>query len=429
MSIEDQNTRHAPSFIKSIFPIARRPSIQSANQDARAAERTYSRYENSQAYAIAIGLNIILVAVIVTQWSELQTKTLFIVSFLLWSVLGIGNAPIERGTPRYFNFYVAIQSLLIILMSVPNPVMTIMFFYPLSVQTIVKIRTQSSLIWLCLFASITVAVYWYSGERMDNTFAFNATVAFGGFFFFGMLGSALVRLRQNGEEIRRLLANLSHANSQLQEYAKEIESLASAAERDRLAKELHDTLGHRLTVSIAQLDGASLLVEQDWRRANQMLKSARSQLNAGLNELRHTLSALNNAVFNSDSLLDSLHKIVNEFAIGTGIVHHIQMPDKLPHLSDAQCLTLYRTVQEALTNTQKHADARNIWIVLDTRGDGLTLSVRNDGRNFDPSHSSGYGIQGMKERAAQLGGAVHVTRPAEGGALVTFRLPLREMTS
>ena len=418
-----------PPFIESIIPIARRPSIQTANQDARDAERTYSRHENFRAYAVALGLFVILVAVIVIQWSEVQTKTLFTVSFLVYSILGIGNASIERGNPRYVNFYLAIQALLVILMSVPNPVMTIMFFYPLSVQAILKIRIRPGLIWTGLFAFITVAVYWYSGERMDNTFSFNSIVACGGFFFFGMLGSVLVRMRQNEAEIRHLLLDLGHANSQLQQYAKQTKSLATAAERDRLAKELHDTLGHRLTVSIAQLDGASLLVEQDGRQANRMLKTARTQLNAGLDELRHVLNALHNTDLKSDSLVDSLQQIVNEFASVTDVVFHIQMPDKLPPLSDAQCLAVYRTVQEALTNTQKHAEASNIWIVLDVSDDALTLSVRNDGRNIDPSRSSGIGIQGMKGRAAQLGGAVRVTKPAEGGALVTFSLPLREMTA
>ena len=395
------------------------------------AERPYSRHKNFQAYAVAIGLDIILVAVIVIQWSEVQTKTLFIVSFLIFSVLGIGNASIERGNPRYVYFYLAIQTLLVILMSVPNPVMAIMFFYPLSVQAIMKTKIRPGLIWTGLFAFITVAVYWYSGERMDNTFPFNFIVACGGFFF-GMLGSVLVRMRQNGEEIRHLLADLSHANSQLQEYAKKIEMITTTAERERIARELHDTLGHRLTVSLVLLEGGGQLIKEAPARAADIITTVRSQLLAGENELRYTLHLLRTHNIDSDNLFHSLQELTDTFAKSTGLALHLQLPDTLPPLlSDDQCMAVYRIVQEALTNTHKHAQADNVWIAMDTSDDAWNLRIHNDGQDFALSgkNKGGYGLQGMRERAAQLGGALRVTKPAEGGALVTFSLPLRETTA
>ena len=89
-------------------------------------------------------------------------------------------------------------------------------------------------------------------------------------------------------------------------------------------------------------------------------------------------------------------------------------------------MTIYRAVQEALTNTAKHAQARNVWIALDSRRDGLILTVRNDGLDFAPSNrSGGQGLQGMRERAAQFGGTLEVTKPEEGGTLVTLTLPMQ----
>ena len=412
-----------------MFPFALRSSTHSASQDAGDAERPYARHENFRAYAAAISLDIILVAVIAVQWSEVQTKTLFIVSFLLFSALGIGNAPLERGSPRYVNFYLAVQSLLVILMSVPNPVLTIMFFYPLSVQAILKGKIRPGLIWTGVFAFITVAVYWYSGERMDNTFSFNATVAGGGFFFFGMFGSVLARMRQNEAEIRQQTADLNHAHSQLQEYARKVELITATAERERIARELHDTLGHRLTASLVLLEGGGRLMKEEPARAADMITTVRTQLLAGTNELHYTLHLLRTHSINSDNLLHALQELTDTFAKSTGIALHLQLSNTLhPLLSDDQCMAVYRIVQEALTNTQKHARADNVWIAMDTSGDVLNLRIRNDGQDFAPvrEDEEGHGLQGMRERAAQLGGALRVTKPAEGGALVTFSLPLRE---
>ena len=211
----------------------------------------------------------------------------------------------------------------------------------------------------------------------------------------------------------------------LQDFAGQAESLAATEERKRLARELHDSLCHTLTVSIVQLENAVNLMGEEPQQAQELIKTVRGHLISGLDDLRLILTALHNQKINADNLLYSLRRLINEFAAATGIIVHTQLHQALPPLSDAQANMLYRTVQEALTNTCKHAQAQNIWMSLDTGDNALTLNVKDDGQRFDPS-SGGYGLKGMKERAAQHGGTLHVIKPPEGGVAVTLRLPLKE---
>src|SRR5690606_11162904 len=103
-------------------------------------------------------------------------------------------------------------------------------------------------------------------------------------------------------ESQRLQTELQEAHQQLQTYAERVEALAVAEERNRLAREMHDTLGHRLTVSIVQLEGAGRLIEHDPTRTAQMVQTVREQLVEGLDELRRALVSLRKPVSSSLSL-------------------------------------------------------------------------------------------------------------------------------
>ena len=211
-----------------------------------------------------------------------------------------------------------------------------------------------------------------------------------------------------------------------QDFTEQAELLAAAEERKRLARELHDSFSHALTLSIVQLENATKLMAEEPQQAQELIETVREHLVSGLDDLRLVLTTLHNHKIGADNLLSSLRRLISEFAAATGIIVHTQLQPKLPPLSDAQATTLYRTVQEALTNTCKHAQAQNIWMRLDSDDDALTLNVRDDGQRFAPSSSSGYGLKGLKERAAQLGGTLLMIKPPEGGVSVTLRLPLKE---
>lgn len=200
--------------------------------------------------------------------------------------------------------------------------------------------------------------------------------------------------------------------------------LAAAEERKRLARELHDSLGYTLTISIVQLENALELVNEAPQQAHALIEAVRSRLTAGQDELRLTLTTLRNHEIPAAGLLPSLWKLTGEFAAATGIAVTANLPEMLPSLSDAQATAVYRSAQEALINAFKHGRAQNICVNLYTDGGALVLRVKDDGRGLAPPSAGGFGLLGMKDRAGRLGGALQVNGSPEGGVAVTLSLPL-----
>ena len=102
--------------------------------------------------------------------------------------------------------------------------------------------------------------------------------------------------------------------------------------------------------------------------------------------------------------------------------------EEMPDLPDTHRLALYRAAQEALTNVQRHADAEQVWLVLTAQDDSVTLLVGDDGCGFSVrGEQAGFGLRGLRERAAQLDGALYVEARPGGGTQVSFSLPLPEV--
>lgn len=199
---------------------------------------------------------------------------------------------------------------------------------------------------------------------------------------------------------------------------------AAAEERKRIARELHDSLGYRLAVSIVQLENATKLVCEEPEQARELIETVRGQLSCGLDDLRLTLTRLHNREICADNLLSSLQRLISEFAAATGVVVHTRFLRRLPSMSDAQATALYRTVQEALINAFKHGQAGNVRVSLEAGEGVIVLEVKDDGGRVAAAAGGGFGLIGLKERAEQLGGTFMVNRPPEGGVAAVLHLPV-----
>ena len=131
-------------------------------------------------------------------------------------------------------------------------------------------------------------------------------------------------------ESQALLADLQEAHSQLQEYALRAEEMAVVEERNRLAREMHDTLGHRLTVASVQLEGAQRLCDQDQERAAGMVGTVREQVREALGELRSTVATLRTPVEADLHLRSALRRLAAHFEEATGLAIHQVLPDEMP---------------------------------------------------------------------------------------------------
>ncbi len=210
---------------------------------------------------------------------------------------------------------------------------------------------------------------------------------------------------------------LAEANQLLRDHAAQVEELATTKERNRLAREIHDSLGHYLTVVNVQIGAAQAILEQDRQRARDHLSNAQALTQEGLAEVRHSVAALRAAPIESRPLPDALAKLAEQWnaaGLGTKFV----VAGTIRPLTPQANLTLYRAAQEALTNVGKHAHASSVDLHLDYRDERLVrLRIKDDGLG-SPNSEGGFGLLGVRERVQLLNGAVRVrTDPGEGFTL------------
>jgi signal transduction histidine kinase len=227
-------------------------------------------------------------------------------------------------------------------------------------------------------------------------------------------------------------ARLAAAHTRLQEYSAQAEELSVIRERNRIAREIHDTLGHALTLLSVQLETATQLEARGDPRLHEELLQARQVAKACLTEVRHSVEALRPDEASAGSLEEQLRKLVAEFETTCRETRITLDLEEATHpLNPDLCLTLYRCVQEALTNIRKHAHATKVLLRLST-SDGeegqVELTVLDNGQGRPPEHETrapGFGLRGMGERVALLDGTLRAGLQPRHGWRVDVVLPLK----
>jgi signal transduction histidine kinase len=198
----------------------------------------------------------------------------------------------------------------------------------------------------------------------------------------------------------------------------EVAQLATANERNRMAREIHDTLGHYLTVIHVQLEAARVVIGTDVDRGMLAVTRAQALAKDGLMAVRQSVKALREDG-TVDGVAEQIASLVDSVRDeGFGATFRASGTPRA--VSAAVALALHRTTLEALTNVRKHADAANVQIELAFRDDGrVHLRVHDDGKGAaDPTVGTGFGLRGIRERAEQLqGSASYCTAPSEGFTL------------
>jgi signal transduction histidine kinase len=221
-----------------------------------------------------------------------------------------------------------------------------------------------------------------------------------------------------------LLAELEVSHRQLKEYAGQVAELATTRERNRLARDIHDTLGHYLTVINVQLEKALVFRDKKPEEADQAVSVAKRLASEALQDVRRSVGALR-ATQELPEFTPSLTKLVERVQSDTCTVE-LNMEGDEHSFSKQGLLVLYRAAQEGLTNIQKHAHASHIWIDLHFEEQEATLILRDNGHGFDtarwqqaePERDGGYGLQGVQERLELVGGSLQVaSAPGQGTTL------------
>jgi signal transduction histidine kinase len=264
--------------------------------------------------------------------------------------------------------------------------------------------------WLAVGAIVIglIALLWW---QLDRNAAIDNGVWVGGFMVvFVAFSVRTVRERAARDELASVNKEL-HATREL------LAQKSRADERLRISRDLHDTLGHNLTGLSIQLDVAARRSEG---QAAEHIREAHAITRLLLGDVRDVVGQLRIAgSFEFAQQIRQLTSNIDDLKI------HLEMPDAFGVDDAAQADTLLRCVQEIITNTRRHAAARNLWIAIAATRSGLELHTRDDGRGADQV-KWGNGLTGMRERFGQHNGRVEVTSGSQGGFSVRAFLPQRE---
>jgi signal transduction histidine kinase len=230
------------------------------------------------------------------------------------------------------------------------------------------------------------------------------------------------RERAARRQAEQLTADLAEANHQLTVYAVQAEELATTEERNRLAREIHDNLGHYLTVVNVQIGAARVLLTTEPERADAALEKAQKLTQEGLSAVRHSVAALRESPLAKRPLPEAIAELVQE-SNNTGIVTELRLTGEPRPLSPQATLTLYRVAQEGLTNVRRHARASRADLHLDyTEQAGVRLTVRDNGLGSDVPQN-GFGLLGLRERIYLLGGVMEVETAVNQGFTLSVNIP------
>ncbi len=201
---------------------------------------------------------------------------------------------------------------------------------------------------------------------------------------------------------------------------------AAAEEQARIARELHDVIAHSVSVMVVQAAAASDVFEKQPDRAREALRSIEESGRSALTELRRLLGVVRSREQGSREPqpgLNALAELVEQVR-ATGLEVELNLEGELGGLPTGVDLSAYRIVQEALTNTLKHAQASRAHVRISRRPDELELEITDDGAGPGEEEADGHGLIGMRERAALLGGVLVVGPVESGGYAVKARFPL-----
>ena len=239
------------------------------------------------------------------------------------------------------------------------------------------------------------------------------------FIIIGWIENRLVTLQRQQHD------QLKEANRKLRDYALTSEKLAQTQERNRIARELHDTLAHTLSSTSVQLEAIKALFDKDPSEATKMLDSTLENTKNGLHETRRALADLRSSELESFGLTQSIRNMVQSAAERAGFETEFHLERDLDVLPDAITHCIYRSVQEAVENTIRHANAKNVIVRLQRNNDQtIALTIQDDGRGFEMQsiHQDHLGIKGMKERVEMLGGQFLIDSNKEKGTRINVVL-------
>ncbi|MFC3749435.1 sensor histidine kinase [Paenibacillus sp. GCM10012306] len=240
------------------------------------------------------------------------------------------------------------------------------------------------------------------------------------------IGFCFQKLVHSYHKINGMYDIIQEQNATLEVYASQIESLTLAEERNRLSRDLHDTVGHTFTATIMGMDAVRYLIDVDPEEAKKNLAELLQMTRTGLDEIRQHIHGIAPEA-QIHSLSDVLSQVARQFEQHTGMKVTLETDGTTVETSEQVRLVLIRCLQESLTNAKRHGAASEVSLKLITRADFITLRIEDNGRGIEGTGEliHGFGLKAMEQRVANLNGRLEIAVRDVGGVLVDCTVPVR----
>lgn len=314
------------------------------------------------------------------------------------------------------------------------------------------VALDSSMVSLYLYPIIPFSAYFAFGSATSSTLSFVYLLIAGGrtwnldnlwytnvsttstlvafvfvLIFMQVAAPVIKRDEQNRRRTEKLLADLQASHLKLQMYAAQVGELAAMEERNRLARDIHDSLGHYLTAVNIQLEKALAYRDRNPEEATQAIYEAKHAAEAALQDVRRSVSTLRdaNVHFSLQHELEALVERVN----GNACTVDLTITGSEAGYARPGLMALYRAAQEGLTNIQKYAQATHVTLDVHFGPSLATLHLRDDGRGFDPDAlerapvKPSFGLQGIRERIELVSGQMSLQSKPQQGTELSVTVP------
>jgi signal transduction histidine kinase len=338
---------------------------------------------------------------------------------MAFCVLMVGRRIIRAGEPSWRTalFLTAVIGLWIVAVSASSvAVAAIPAIYPLVFATL-PLPAALVVTTAVTMTPLTFALL-FSGPGWPNL-PLAVAVTLIGVIAAPVIGTVIITAIRQREKLAAVVAELAATRAESARLSREA---GAAAERERLAREIHDTLAQGFTSIVALAQAVEPELDNDTAAAKRHVELIRSTARENLAEARAMVAELTPAALDEGSLPAVIGRQCERLSAETGVAVTMRSDDELPPLGMPTDVVLLRAAQEAFANIRRHAQASTVSVELSRAEGRVRLSVADNGIGLD-EHTEGFGLRGMRTRAVQVGGTMSVTPTPGGGTTVKVEVP------
>lgn len=404
-------------------------NTNSSDIPVRSSNRSDGQLIQITTYVILLLTSIIFITgnyVAIGSWQFYTTILLFsliLIANIFWRMVEEKLKSNELSNIAFIVFCVLISLSIAWIGKYYNIVFMI---FMITAQAFIVLRYKIASIIIAVFVVVYLAIMWLIGFDIEGMLNISIALAVG-LVFVITLSIVLRRYAEQTTRSESLAKQLQLANQELVEARQKEKELAASEERVRLARDIHDGLGHHLTALNIQLQAAIKMFETQPEKSLEAIQICRQEAKAALDEIRHSVAIMRRSPLDGKSLKQAIRYLVGNFELSTGqrvdldIAEDIDFSDR--QISD----TIYRTIQEGLTNIQKHAKQfTKIRISIRLMNQLIHLEIEDNGLSLEhENYGKGFGLAGIRERAELMGGEMTMdTKNGQGfGILVKIPYP------